>query len=224
MTELDRSLLEGFESPPDIITYLGRRLVTPLSPFASLQAKTAFFDISRANCCPAITLILAVYEHLCVTAGSATTPQAKADNLMLRGGALVTFMLSKGLGYEYIQDLPAGVAVPIMEMLRVCQAAPSKDWSPEVYDFIGRADLAAQARGVRLESRDKNEIVRRLKSPATNGSLMTRHRPLAASWHPWRRILPSMLTCCQQCLTFDSAQTNGWKRWNGSCRQRRFAL
>lgn len=112
-----------------------------------------------ADCCPAISLILAIYDRLCVSATSTLTASARLDDLLLRGGAMVGFMLSKDSSHDYVHDLPVGVAMPILELLRVCQAAPSKSWSPEIYDFIGRADLAAQARGDRLESRDKHELV-----------------------------------------------------------------
>jgi len=169
-------------------------------------------DIYDIDCCPSTTLILAIYDRLGVNADLDATPQAKAEGLMLRGEAMITYMLDQGLGQEYIQNLPAGIAMPIMEILRVCQASPRKDWTAKVYDFIGRADLAAQARGERLGSRDKNELVGEWGMIIADYSLTTRSLPLGTSCPRSRETSQSTLTCFLRCRMCDLARTRGWKR------------
>ena len=61
-----------------------------------------------------------------------------------RAAATVTYMVSKGLDAEWLKGVAVGVAMPIWEMIRFCQCNPSKGWSAEVYDFVGRPDWAVQ--------------------------------------------------------------------------------
>jgi anaphase-promoting complex subunit 1 len=63
-------------------------------------------------------------------------------------------IVNRGCDSEWLADLPWGVAMPILEMLRICHASPPKDWPAKAYAFIGRSDLAIQASGEGMLSRD----------------------------------------------------------------------
>ena len=63
-------------------------------------------------------------------------------------------MVHEGLHDEWVADLPHGVAIPILEMMRICQSTPPPDWTARAYAFISRADLAAQCLGEMAVSRD----------------------------------------------------------------------
>ena len=176
--DLDMSPLTDAAQPPDIIAYLSRRLLTPLEPF---PVSAAASDSNRPRpACHAIRTVNAIYDRLGVTADQPTDPRAKAGSIIRRGGAAVAFMVAHGLDHDYINDLPISIAMPILEVMRACQIAPDKEWTPEMYDFVGRSDLAAQARGVSIPSRDRNDLVRSLKranpdrSPTTQFPLLAR--------------------------------------------------
>ena len=72
---------------------------------------------------------------------------------------MVRHMTDCGLDNSFLADLPSGIAMPILEMIRVCQNAPEKDWPAAAYHFVGRTDLAAQAMGGWTVSRDGAEVV-----------------------------------------------------------------
>lgn len=74
-----------------------------------------------------------------------------------RAYGAVRYMLDEGLSATWITDLPLSVAVPILEAIRACRIAPG-NWAPEVYDFVGRQDLAHQASNVELEIKKKEEV------------------------------------------------------------------
>lgn len=129
----DTSFLDFFSEPPDILTYLSRRLVSKCRPFPSPQT---FFGshspLGSPRPCEQTDLLTAAYAHL--TPGSGACDK--------RAVSLVTFLLQNGLDAAWVADLPFGVAMPIGELLRVCQQNPPEDASAEVYEFIGREDLA----------------------------------------------------------------------------------
>jgi anaphase-promoting complex subunit 1 len=75
-------------------------------------------------------------------------------------------MVDRGLDAEWVAGLPCGIAMPILEILRVCQASPGKDWSPKMYVFAGRNDLAVQTSGEAVLSRDALGVEVRLAMKA----------------------------------------------------------
>lgn len=75
-----------------------------------------------------------IYQALSPTAS--LTVEERAYNT-------VSAMMDRKLTSAWLADLPFGVAMPIMEMIRVVQANPSMDHSPAYYAFINRPDLAA---------------------------------------------------------------------------------
>jgi anaphase-promoting complex subunit 1 len=56
-------------------------------------------------------------------------------------------MVSTGLTADWVADLPYGLALPVLEMMRICQHSPGRDWPAEAYEFVGRTDLAMQSLG-----------------------------------------------------------------------------
>ena len=113
----------------------------------------------RTSPCSATSLVISIYDRLGISSDRPEDHKARVESLIRRAGEMVTFMTSLKLGHEFIADLPICVAMPIMELVRAAQVAPMKDWSPEVFDFIGRNDLAAQARGGVCPSRDRQDTL-----------------------------------------------------------------
>ena len=140
--------LGSYEQPPDIFLYLSRRLSTPLKPFptpSNLNPHISSMGITHS--CPAMSMITSVYDHLGVSLEHASDPKERLFSLQSRAGEMIRFMVSTGLDHRYINDLPVGIAMPILEMMRVAQTVPNKTWSVEMFNLIGRTDLAAQAGG-----------------------------------------------------------------------------
>lgn len=157
--QIDTSLLDRYESPPDIVAYLSRRLVTPLKPFPTCQSIDPHIsEMGLTTPCAATQLLTSIYDRL----GVASDDAPALASLRKRTDETIRFMTTSKLGSEYLDDLPAGIAMPILEMLRVAHADPSKHWTDEMYDLIGRTDLAAQARGGLLAKRDRSKMVSRL--------------------------------------------------------------
>ncbi|RXK41172.1 hypothetical protein M231_01577 [Tremella mesenterica] len=135
------SLLDKFSEPPDILTHLLHRLTHPVKPFpspTSLASPSATEASSSSSCCHQTSLVCQVYDALAVSPGT---------DVLTRASRMVTLMVRLGLGHEWIHDLPAGVAMPVYEMMRVCQTYPDNQWGPEVCLFVGRNDLGVQRGG-----------------------------------------------------------------------------
>ncbi|EIW67269.1 hypothetical protein TREMEDRAFT_72199 [Tremella mesenterica DSM 1558] len=131
------SLLDKFSEPPDILTHLLHRLTHPVKPFpspTSLASPSATEASSSSSCCHQTSIVCQVYDALAVSPGI---------DVLTRASRMVTLMVRLGLGHEWIHDLPAGVAMPIYETMRVCQTYPDNQWGPEVCRFVGRNDLVA---------------------------------------------------------------------------------
>ncbi|ORX38535.1 hypothetical protein BD324DRAFT_599421 [Kockovaella imperatae] len=132
-----------FDSPPDILAYLSRRLTTPLKPFPSIRNLTTTHatEFGVVEPCALSAQIIAIYERLGPEPdeinGSALSAGARAT-------ACIQFIVDQVLDLDWVLSLTPGVSLPILEMMRLCQAAPVKGLSAKVYSFIGRADLAAQ--------------------------------------------------------------------------------
>lgn len=72
---------------------------------------------------------------------------------------MLEHMVQCRVSNDFLPDLPPGVAMPILEMSRICQFAPGRDWDARAYHLIGRTDLAAQADGkVRIARNRVKEV------------------------------------------------------------------
>lgn len=79
-------------------------------------------------------LVGEIYQALSPKAGATVEERAYST---------VSAMMDRKLSPAWLADLPFGVAMPIMEVIRVVQANPSMDHTPAYYAFINRPDLAA---------------------------------------------------------------------------------
>lgn len=91
--------------------------------------------------CPRIALITSIYRELGPSIGS------RPQNLPLpqRARNALKVIISKVPNAEWLHDLPYGVSLPILEILRACQCSPEDDWTREMYMLIGRPDMAMKA-------------------------------------------------------------------------------
>lgn len=62
-------------------------------------------------------------------------------------------MAQNGVTIEWIRSLTFGVAMPIWEMIRICQNFPPSGWTSAEYAFMLRPDLATKAKGI-VENED----------------------------------------------------------------------
>lgn len=67
--------------------------------------------------------------------------------VLARAHETALWMAQNGVTTDWIRSLSFGIAMPIWEMIRICQNFPPLDCSPAEYDFMLRPDLAAKARG-----------------------------------------------------------------------------
>ena len=147
-TELRPSpLLDQFDIPPDVLSYLSRRLVTPRKPFPSPEtcSDSSITEFDRTHPCEQTALIISIYDRLGVTAGD---KRSRDDSISARASSTVKYMVERGVTQQWIADLLPGIAMPILEMMRAAQSSPDKTWPKEVFAFIDRGDLAAQVSGM----------------------------------------------------------------------------
>jgi anaphase-promoting complex subunit 1 len=147
----DTSLLDRYDEPPDILTYLSRRLVTLTKPFPtpqSLCTDTVLPQLGLIRPCSQTELVCEIYNSFAVPSTST------GSSMLSRAGATAQLMVDRGCTADWLSNLPCGVAIPILEVLRICQANPVKGWSSQVYDFVGRSDLAIQASGESVVPKD----------------------------------------------------------------------
>ncbi|WVR07598.1 hypothetical protein IAU60_004640 [Kwoniella sp. DSM 27419] len=144
----DTSLLDRFDTPPDILAYLNRRLTLPTKPFPSpegLMPPGHTPEMGTSSSCKQTNLILAIYDRL---GPSSSVSMATA---VPRATAAVRYMVDSNLDDEWLADLPHGIALPILEAMRVGQHHASKDWTPKMYALVGRMDLALQSQCREME-------------------------------------------------------------------------
>lgn len=149
----DTSPLDRFAEPPDILHCLARRLVIPSKAFVSPQTCLdipSSSELGSPKPCRRTELVCAIYDHLSIRSSGRVSNQ----DVIACSSAAVLFMVQREVTAEWLADLPFGLAMPIHEMMKVCQNNPGKDWSPDVYAIIGRADLATQALAGEVVSRD----------------------------------------------------------------------
>lgn len=152
----DTSMLDTYISPPDIVAHLARRLHTPLKTFPTLQTINPHIsEFGRTIPCQATLLITSLYDCL----GVSPDDLSPLASLRKRVDQTVRFMTDRKLDMAYIHDLPSGIAMPILEILRIAQVDPSKSWTVDMFHLVNRSDLAAQA-GSPVANRDKVKSVR----------------------------------------------------------------
>ena len=136
-------MLQVYETPPDILAYLSRRLITPLKPFPSPRTIgiNNVTDLGHADPLSLTSLVISIYDLL---GHSPLDPRPRNESVVARAAACVRLMVDQHLDLEWLLGLSSAVSLPIMEMVRVCQSSPDKNWSEAMFTFIGRADLAAQ--------------------------------------------------------------------------------
>ncbi|WWD19052.1 hypothetical protein CI109_103510 [Kwoniella shandongensis] len=152
----DTSILDRYDSPPDILVYLARRLITPTKLFPSPQTllqQNHLTELGLCTPCRQTELICEVYERLGLS-GHPIGSQNRALSLASRASVTIQYMVSSDLDVGWLADLPHGVSLPILEMMRVCQYAPDRNWSADVFASIGRTDLAAQSCAENIVSKD----------------------------------------------------------------------
>lgn len=69
------------------------------------------------------------------------------EDMAERAPVIVEALHEVGYTSESLSDLSFALALPLKEALRSCSAKPPQDWPPELYNLVGRSDLARQAGG-----------------------------------------------------------------------------
>ena len=143
----DTAILDQFTVPPDILAHLSRRLATATKPFPDPRSvATHQSELGAVRPCHQTERICEIYDSLAV-ASRQSFPHNTAS-----GGLLS--ILARGRNHEWLDDLPNGIAVPLLEMIRFCQTKPMPNRPAHTYAFIGRSDLAMQCLGEMSDSRD----------------------------------------------------------------------
>ncbi|WOO83833.1 Negative regulator of mitosis [Vanrija pseudolonga] len=139
---VDHPLLDQFHEPPDILLYLSRLLMWPTRPFPSPQS--CFPNASPLGSpdpCKQTRLVATIYSTL------THSPESRRGGTLVpiekRAITAVKIMVDNGVDTAWLADLPFGVAMPLQEIVRVAQVNPSKDVSPQVFEFVDRKDLAS---------------------------------------------------------------------------------
>ena len=142
--QVGTAMLDSWCSPPDIFDYLEHSLTRATKAFPSLTDLGHASEFGQPQPCRTTMILTEIYRRM----STASRPERSHDqSLAERAGNAVSFIVSEGLGHEWLAKIVPGVAVPIWEMMRLCQSSPRKDWPAEMYHLIGRADLALQVLG-----------------------------------------------------------------------------
>lgn len=102
-----------------------------LSAFFGIEAS---FEYGRSE--PLGTLFILTRIYMCLADDTIKETQKRAENALY-------IMVKAGMGVEFIDRLPLGIAAPLREATRTCQLSPPAQWPTEAYRIIGRNDLAA---------------------------------------------------------------------------------
>ncbi|KIR73652.1 anaphase-promoting complex subunit 1 [Cryptococcus deuterogattii CA1014] len=152
----DTYILDQFDTPPDIMLSLSRHLACSSKGFSLLGRiiKPLGRDTNSAHTlkeysdemdllepCPRIRVITSIYKEL----GPSINTQSQGLSLSQRAKNALKVINSEVPSAEWFRDLPHGVSLPILEILRACQYAPEDDWTREMYMLIGRPDMAMKA-------------------------------------------------------------------------------
>lgn len=147
--KIDTSILDQFDTPPDVLLYLSRRLATVTRLFPqphSIYPHSTMTVLGSPRPCDHTAKLCEIYDAFCITHSSHVGLTA-SEALIARASNAVLLMVERGLNAEWVADLPHSVSLLILEIIRICQNSPSKNWDESVYAFIGRTDLANQASG-----------------------------------------------------------------------------
>ena len=138
--------------PPDIVQHLVHALSNRCRPFPNLiSSQHQFSELGKLNLFPQIRLLCNIYDRL---------SYCFKRPILSRAHETVYWMAQNGVTTDWIRSLSFGIAMPIWEMIRICQNFPPISWSPAEYGFIFRPDLAAKVGGT-VEYEDDFEAVRR---------------------------------------------------------------
>jgi anaphase-promoting complex subunit 1 len=134
LAPLPTSTLDSLDTPPDILHHLTLCLTRKTKPFP-IPRSNELGDFGRVRPFNTLEILCDIYANL--SDGSAGIAIFKAHETINK-------VIRHGLTPQWIQSLSFGVAMPIMEALRMCQHHPSKSWTPDVYAFVGRPDYASK--------------------------------------------------------------------------------
>jgi anaphase-promoting complex subunit 1 len=139
-------LLDSFDAPPDIYTYLRRRITGkeaayPL-PGDLLQTSRLlgqWQELGEVRPLRLTPLVINVYNALCPDTNLPLQPA------VMRASQAVLVMVASGLDEKWVDNLAIAVAIPIREAMKICQGSPPRDWPVDAYRFVGRSDQAIQS-------------------------------------------------------------------------------
>ena len=135
---IDCSDILVFETPPDVLQYFTSSLTHKTKPFP-VPGQIKGNDLGNIHPFKNLETLCDIYSNLSGnTAGLA----------LFKAHETIKKIHRRGLSPSWIQSLSPGVMVPILEALRICQNHPDKSWTPELYRFIGRGDIAAKTERV----------------------------------------------------------------------------
>jgi len=103
-------------------------------------------ELGELHPCQQTEILCEIYDRLAVSSSH--------SSLIDRATSAVLYMVDRDLDAEWVADLPHGLALPILEMIRTCQTHPPADWLPKAYAFVGRTDLATQSLGEMTVSKE----------------------------------------------------------------------
>ncbi|WWC63280.1 uncharacterized protein I303_105880 [Kwoniella dejecticola CBS 10117] len=130
------SILDQFDEPPDIFLYLQRQITSRGRQFPKPEdfAHTQSAELGQVKPCQQTDWVSSIYSHF-------SAPNA----IGVRSASAIKHLVDLGLSQDWISDLPCGVSIPILEMIRVCQSNPPEHWDAKMYEMVGRWDLGARA-------------------------------------------------------------------------------
>ncbi|CED85374.1 Anaphase-promoting complex (APC), subunit 1 (meiotic check point regulator/Tsg24) [Phaffia rhodozyma] len=155
LTGLSMSAYMDMPSPRDVYVHLSSLMLDSKTPppwpsfsTASLSCISAPHSNFRIDPTPHTTALLAIYASLSpITSPGLTYAE--------RCARTVSTMVSRGFGVPELLRLPLGVATPLFEALRTCQAMPPPGLSEHEYDLIGREDLGSRDKKAWKERRGR---------------------------------------------------------------------
>lgn len=130
--------------PPDISAILYGRISNPdwQVPWHDTHYMATRFGIVPAFAFGRLDPLSSLYHltgiYRCLADNNVSESQKRAENAIF-------FLITSGLGSDFLDRLPIGIAAPLREAARTCQLAPPGDWPLAAYRAIGRNDLAASA-------------------------------------------------------------------------------
>lgn len=75
------------------------------------------------------------------------SPDLVPGTVAERAAAITQALYDAGYTQTSLDDFAFFIALPLREALRSTVARPPQDWTPALYEFLGRSDLAKQAGG-----------------------------------------------------------------------------